>query len=164
MTAPVENVRKTLYDLLGTQPEATREEIEQAYRAAVVPLQPDIDAGRPDALNQQRLLREAYHILADDARRARYDARMKLLGGTEKVTAARQPGIDGVGWTIIVALVALAIGAVLTVFMLLEHAEDVRTEYAESVRQKKAEQQKPTQIRVVPLPAVPATPGREPRP
>ena len=82
MNAPMEvSKNKTLYDLLATRPDATAEELEAAYRSAVERLKPETDAGRPDALNTLRLLREAYHILSDQQQRTRYDAWMRPLEG-----------------------------------------------------------------------------------
>jgi len=152
-----DTVKKTFYELLETRAGAGRDEIEQAYRAAVMRLQPEIDAGRPDALNRLRLLRDAHHTLADPARRARYDAWMQARGrggksGTEPPQIDRR-SVDGLGWAIVVAVVVVAIGGLLTLFLLLDRVEDVRTDYAEIVRQKKASESTLPRVTIVPRPA-----------
>ncbi len=157
MAAAADSVKKTLYDLLETRADAGRDDIEQAYRAAVKRLQPEIDAGQPDALNQLRLLSDAYYILTNDERRARYDARMQPVGGTAESGSGPQPvgrrKIDGLGWAIIVVLAVVVIGGMLTLFRLLDGAEDVRTEYAEILRQKEAEERKVWQRTIIRRPA-----------
>jgi hypothetical protein len=139
MNAPAEQMMRTLYQLLGTRPDATRQEIEVAYGAAVRRLKPQADAGRPEALNQLRELREAYQILSDQRQRARYDRWMKPLEGTVGPPPQEAEGNDRVGLAVIIALVLIAIGAMLTAFLLLDRAVDLRIEGPGIVRQKPAE-------------------------
>jgi DnaJ-class molecular chaperone len=65
----------TYYDILGVKPEATRDEIRRAYRAAAHRLHPDRNPA-PDAESRFRELAEAYKTLSDTRKRHAYDARL----------------------------------------------------------------------------------------
>jgi len=60
------------YAVLGVARAATREEIQRAYRALVRRFHPDVN-GEPGSEEQFRRVREAYAVLSDAERRARYD-------------------------------------------------------------------------------------------
>jgi curved DNA-binding protein CbpA len=65
----------TLYDTLGVRPDATREEIKQAYRKAAMRWHPDRNAVHRDAARAAfQEIKEAYAILSDAAQRKVYDA------------------------------------------------------------------------------------------
>lgn len=64
----------TLYDVLGAPRDADHAELRRAYRAAVRGCHPDRDAS-PAAARRFEQVREAWHILGDEQRRAAYDAR-----------------------------------------------------------------------------------------
>ncbi|MGI5131173.1 DnaJ C-terminal domain-containing protein [Pseudonocardia sp. CA-107938] len=60
------------YAVLGVARAATGEEIQRAYRALVRRFHPDVNA-EPGSEEQFHRVREAYAVLSDAARRARYD-------------------------------------------------------------------------------------------
>lgn len=63
---------ETYYDVLGVAPEATRDEIEAAYRERVLETHPD-HSDDPDAAEQFQRVRTAKSVLTDGTERARYD-------------------------------------------------------------------------------------------
>lgn len=144
----------SLYDLLETRIDAQRDEIERAYRAVVKRLQPKIEAGESDAIIRLRLLCEAYYILADPERRARYDASMKQLAAGLDASP-----VDRLGWIIIVMLVIVAIGFALTLFLLLERADDSGARSTKIMREIRTQEQNQPPVTAVPRTA-PADSGR----
>lgn len=67
----------THYELLGISPEATREEIKQAYRKRALETHPDLRRGRPAEIKQasRQFVRisKAYATLIDPHKRMKYD-------------------------------------------------------------------------------------------
>lgn len=63
-----------LYAILGVKSSATQSEIQAAYRRRARELHPDVNT-EPDAEDRFKQLVEAYAVLKDERRRARYDAR-----------------------------------------------------------------------------------------
>lgn len=64
---------RDLYDVLGVSRQATADQIKAAYRALVRKLHPDVNKA-PDAAAKFNEVQQAYDVLADDAKRRRYDA------------------------------------------------------------------------------------------
>lgn len=64
----------TYYEVLGIDPEATREDVRRAYRARARATHPDQNPNAPQSLFV--LIQQAYEVLSDPAERARYDARL----------------------------------------------------------------------------------------
>jgi curved DNA-binding protein CbpA len=62
-----------MYRRLDVVPEASAEQIGRAYRRLAHRLHPDAHPEDPDAAIRFREITEAYEILSDPARRARYD-------------------------------------------------------------------------------------------
>ena len=62
-----------MYRRLDVAPEASREQIGRAYLRLAHGLHPDTHPEDPDAAIRFREITEAYEILSDPARRARYD-------------------------------------------------------------------------------------------
>ena len=81
----------THYELLGISPEATREEIKQAYRKRALETHPDLRRGRPAEIKQasSKFVRisKAYATLIDPQERIKYDDTLN----PPMVTAAAGP-------------------------------------------------------------------------
>jgi len=131
-------IPKTLYELLGATPGATRAEIKAAYETSVACMQQRVENGELEALDELRLLRDAFHILYDAERRARYDAWIKpqyLQAETAKnKEEAEAAARETVSWGIVLLLFALALASVGTCLTLLESAIESPVEFAEPVR------------------------------
>ena len=86
-----------LYGILGVRSDAPRHEIVRAYHRAAHAAHPDRQPGDPDAGTRFRVLTEAYDVLSDPARRARYDTssragqRASRLPSEAAATVRRQP-------------------------------------------------------------------------
>jgi DnaJ-domain-containing protein 1 len=81
----------TLYDVLGVSPDASADELRQAYRARARALHPDrnIDAGataRDAAERAMKDLTQAWQVLGDAGRRRRYDRELALAVGSRSPT------------------------------------------------------------------------------
>lgn len=64
---------RNYYDILGLQPEATPEEVKQAFRKLARQYHPDLNPGDKAAEDRFKLINEAYEILSDADNRAQYD-------------------------------------------------------------------------------------------
>lgn len=71
---------KDYYQILGVNRDASIEEIKRAYRSLAVKYHPDKNPGDKEAEERFKEINEAYHILSDPAKRAKYDA---ILDGRE---------------------------------------------------------------------------------
>lgn len=96
---------RTLYEVLMLHPSATIEVINAAYRALAKQYHPD-HAG-PKGAAQMARLNEAYAILSDSAKRARYDEIIgkasdgEVLGHTrQSMPGARNLKYEGGSWSI----------------------------------------------------------------
>lgn len=92
---------KDYYDILGVQPSADAEEIKRAFRRLAHQHHPDKVGG--DAERFKRL-NEAYQVLSDPAKRARYDqtgsAEPSGFGGAGWDQATRAGGFSGQGYNV----------------------------------------------------------------
>lgn len=61
------------YEVLGVSRDASRAEIQSAYRRLAREHHPDVNAGDRMAEERFKEINEAYQVLSDDERRARYD-------------------------------------------------------------------------------------------
>jgi len=68
----------TLYAVLGVARDAPGTGVKKAYRRAARTWHPDV-CKESDAATQFRRIKEAYEILSNPAKRARYDAGLKLM-------------------------------------------------------------------------------------
>jgi len=67
----------TLYGVLGVSQTASAADLKTAWKRLIRQWHPDV-CREPDAANQFRAIQEAWEILGDDNRRARYNAGMAL--------------------------------------------------------------------------------------
>ncbi len=72
MGDPMAEEERDYYKILGVSPEASYEEIRSAFRALARELHPDTGEGGGDVRRFQ-LVQEAWEVLSDPERRARYD-------------------------------------------------------------------------------------------
>jgi molecular chaperone DnaJ len=63
---------KDYYDVLGVSRDATKPDIKQAFRQLARQYHPDV-SDHPDAESKFKEINEAYEVLSDDEKRARYD-------------------------------------------------------------------------------------------
>ena len=65
--------KRDYYEILGLAREATVDDIKKAYRRLAVKYHPDKNPGDADAEEKFKEAAEAYGVLSDDEKRARYD-------------------------------------------------------------------------------------------
>lgn len=66
--------KRDYYDVLGVARGASKEDIKAAYRKLAMKHHPDVNKGDPKVAEEKfKELSEAYEVLADDDKRARYD-------------------------------------------------------------------------------------------
>ncbi len=65
--------RKDYYKILGVSRDATQDEIKKAYRQAALKYHPDRNPGNKEAEEKFKEAAEAYAVLSDPEKRARYD-------------------------------------------------------------------------------------------
>jgi curved DNA-binding protein CbpA len=74
------------YETLGVTPNASHDDIRQAYRKAAKETHPDLNPGKPEAEKRFKEINAAYDIVGDAEKRKRYDA-----GEIDETGAERQP-------------------------------------------------------------------------
>jgi molecular chaperone DnaJ len=85
---------KSLYEVLGVNRKATREEIKNAYRELIKFYAPDLNMGEPERVRLQceekaKELNFAYEVLSDVDKRRAYDAKLDAPRTCKKVTYNR---------------------------------------------------------------------------
>ena len=65
--------KRDYYEVLGVEKGASAEEIKKAYRKSAMKYHPDRNPGDKEAEEKFKELGEAYEVLSDDDKRARYD-------------------------------------------------------------------------------------------
>jgi molecular chaperone DnaJ/curved DNA-binding protein len=72
---------KDLYDILGVDEDASKEEIKKAYRTLARKHHPDRNPDDPNAEETFKEIQKAYSILSDEEKRQQYDAQRRFGGG-----------------------------------------------------------------------------------
>jgi molecular chaperone DnaJ/curved DNA-binding protein len=72
---------KDLYDILGVDEDASKEEIKKAYRTLARKHHPDRNPDDPNAEDKFKEIQKAYSILSDKEKRQQYDAQRRFGGG-----------------------------------------------------------------------------------
>uniref|UniRef100_A0A4W5LWY8 J domain-containing protein n=1 Tax=Hucho hucho TaxID=62062 RepID=A0A4W5LWY8_9TELE len=66
-------MKKDFYEILGISKGADAAEIKKAYRKSALKYHPDKNPGDKEAEEKFKLAAEAYEVLSDPAKRAKYD-------------------------------------------------------------------------------------------
>jgi molecular chaperone DnaJ len=66
-------MKKDYYEILGIDKSASAEQIKKAYRKKAIEFHPDKNPGNKDAEENFKLAAEAYEVLSDPDKKARYD-------------------------------------------------------------------------------------------
>jgi molecular chaperone DnaJ len=83
--------KQDYYEVLGVSRSASKDEIKQAYRKLAMKFHPDMNKDNPKAAEEKfKDISEAYEVLADDQKRARYDQ----FGRESVESTFRQGGFD----------------------------------------------------------------------
>src|SRR5207248_11673490 len=86
---------QTPYEVLGVKPDATPDEIHQAYRKLAKEFHPDLNPGKPAAETRFKAVSAAHDILSDPEKRARYDRGEIDDGGAERPRYSYRPQAAG---------------------------------------------------------------------
>ncbi|GIW87602.1 MAG: chaperone protein DnaJ [Isosphaeraceae bacterium] len=70
---PMATSRRDYYEVLGVRRDASADEIKKAYRQLALKYHPDRNPGDPEAERRFKEAADAYEILSDATKRARYD-------------------------------------------------------------------------------------------
>jgi hypothetical protein len=104
------------YARLGVRPSASTEEIRAAYREKARETHPDHNPEDPGAAERFQKVREAYQVLRDPERRARYDdvraARKRMPYGLT-INQQAPAGCGGYLWRVLAGMVAVGLFIVL---------------------------------------------------
>lgn len=65
--------KRDYYEVLGVSRDASEEEIKKAYKRLARKHHPDVNQGNKEAENRFKEIKEAYDVLGDEEKRARYD-------------------------------------------------------------------------------------------
>lgn len=86
--------RKDYYKILGLNKTATETEIKKAYRKLALQYHPDKNAGDTKAETRFKEIGEAYAILSDPEKKARFDSGADLDGGMGGMNGFPGGGVD----------------------------------------------------------------------
>ncbi len=65
--------KRDYYEILGVAKNATAEELKKSYRKKAIEFHPDKNPGNKEAEEKFKEAAEAYEVLSDEQKRARYD-------------------------------------------------------------------------------------------
>jgi hypothetical protein len=118
MTRRDDTSRPDYYARLGVQPSASAEKIRAAYREKARATHPDHNPDDPEATERFQRVQEAYQVLSDPDRRARYDdvqaARTRVPDGLT-INQQAPAGCGGYLWRVLAGMVAVGLFLVLEV-------------------------------------------------
>lgn len=89
--------KRDYYEVLEIERTATSEEIKKAYRLAARKYHPDVNPGDHTAEERFKEVAEAYEVLSDDNKRARYDRYGHQAAGGNGFPGGNAQGFDGFG-------------------------------------------------------------------
>lgn len=67
------DAKRDFYEVLGVEKSASQDEIAKAYRKLALKFHPDSNQGDDAAINKFKEAAEAYEVLSDPQKRAKYD-------------------------------------------------------------------------------------------
>ncbi len=92
--------KRDYYEVLGVQKGANADEIKKAYRKAAIKFHPDKNPGDTEAENKFKEAAEAYDVLSNDDKRARYDRFGHAgMGGASSAGGGYGGGYGGGGFS-----------------------------------------------------------------
>jgi hypothetical protein len=116
MTDPSNRSPPDYYARLGVRPSASHDEIRAAYREKARATHPDRNPDDPQAAERFQRVKEAYQVLRDPERRARYDdkraARRRVPDGLT-INQQAPAGCGGYIWRVLAGMVAFGLFLVL---------------------------------------------------
>lgn len=116
MTDRSDDALPDYYARLGVRPSASADEIQAAYREKARATHPDRNPDDPQAAERFQKVKEAYQVLHDPERRARYDdtraARQRVPDGLT-INQQAPAGCGGYVWRVLAGMVAFGLFLVL---------------------------------------------------
>ncbi len=87
--------KKNYYEIIGVPETAIADEIKKAYRKLAVQYHPDKNpSNKKEAETRFKEISEAYYVLSDEGRRAKYDQARRFGGGGSSSNFANAQGFD----------------------------------------------------------------------
>ena len=116
MTDPSNRSPPDYYARLGVRPSASHDEIRAAYREKARATHPDRNPDDPKATERFQRVKEAYQVLCDPERRARYDdtrAACRRVPDGLTINQQAPAGCGGYIWRVLAGMVAFGLFLVL---------------------------------------------------